>query len=69
MVDDLIKALTILRKYGNPPHPTHCEHDVLYIVGISPESVAEHDRNELDSLGFLADEIEECFKSYKYGSA
>jgi hypothetical protein len=23
-MDDLIKALQILRKYGNPEHPTHC---------------------------------------------
>jgi len=30
-MDDLIKALQILRKYGNPKYPTHCEHDTLYI--------------------------------------
>ena len=33
---DLIEALTILLKYGNPAHPTHCEHDELTICGIDP---------------------------------
>ena len=31
-MDDLIAALTILRKYGNPQWPTHCEHDILYVA-------------------------------------
>ena len=28
---NLIKALQIFLKYGNPKWPTHCEHDNLYI--------------------------------------
>lgn len=28
---DLVKALQILLKYGNPRNPLHCEHDILYI--------------------------------------
>jgi hypothetical protein len=70
-MDDLIKALTILRKYGNPKWPTHCEHDVLTIVDISPSQVSEEDKVELHSLGFVvANQFgEESFISYKFGSA
>ena len=39
----LIEALTILLKYGNPDYPTHCEHDVMYICGIEPEQVSEEE--------------------------
>jgi hypothetical protein len=31
-VENLIKALQIFLKYGNPDNPTHCEHDVLTVV-------------------------------------
>lgn len=68
-MDDLIKALTILRKYGNPNYPTHCEHDVL-TVGIDPADVSEEDLAELDELGFHpSDEYPDCFESYRFGSA
>ena len=30
-MENLIKALQILLKYGNPKRPTHCEHDELTI--------------------------------------
>ena len=36
-MEDLIKALQILLKYGNPSYPTHCEHDELRVHGIDPE--------------------------------
>lgn len=70
-MDDLIKALQILRKYGNPSYPTHCEHDVLTICGIKPQDVSDEDKNELDNLGFfISDEYgEEMFQSFKFGSA
>ena len=69
-MDDLIKALQILRKYGNPPHPTHCEHDILTVHGIDPDKVSEEDKKELDELGFgYGDQYgEQCFYSYKFGS-
>ena len=35
-MEDLIKALQILLKYGNPKYPTHCEHDELSFHGIEP---------------------------------
>lgn len=66
-MEDLIKALTILLKYGNPRNPTHCEHDELTInPEITPESVSEEDKKALKALGFREDG--ECFKSGRYGS-
>lgn len=66
---DLIEALTILLKYGNPRNPTHCEHDELTIVDIDPASVSDDDKKRLDKLGFFVDDSEECFKSFRFGSA
>jgi hypothetical protein len=70
-MDDLIKALQIFRKYGNPEYPTHCEHDRLMICGIDPDDVSEKDKIVLDKeLGFfIDDEDEPCFVSYRFGSA
>jgi len=68
---ELIEALQILNKYGNPEYPTHCEHDVLTICGIEPSTVSKEDKKKLDKLGFfISDEDgEECFQSFRYGSA
>ena len=66
-MDDLIQALQILRKYGNPEYPTHCEHDVLYVF-ISPDDVSEQDLKTLDDLGFFPSDDGEGFQSYKFGS-
>lgn len=52
-MEDLIKALQIFLKYGNPRNPTHCEHDVLTVY-INPEVVSDEDG--------------EHFISYRYGS-
>jgi hypothetical protein len=70
-MDDLIKALQILRKYGNPDYPTHCEHDTLYICGIDPLRVSIEDVAELNRLGFpVTSEFgAPQFYSHKYGSA
>lgn len=80
-MEDLIKALQILLKYGNPKYPTHCEHDELNIVGINPELISEEDKKELEILGFLIsiegvyDEEndytpdESKIYSFRYGSA
>jgi len=66
---DLIAALTILLKYGNPDHPTHCEHDIMYVCGINPEDVSAEDIKKLDELGFFVNEdFEDSFKSFRYGS-
>ncbi len=76
-MDDLIEALQIFRRYGNPPYPTHCEHDVMYIVGIQPRDVSEDDQATLKELGFFVaglggidyDPDEALFQSFKFGSA
>jgi hypothetical protein len=70
-MDDLIKALQIFRKYGNPSYPTHCEHDVMYIHGIDPDNVSVEDIKELSELGFLIgdDTGEPMFQSFKFGSS
>lgn len=64
-MDDLIEALTILRKYDNPKYPTHCEHDELFVC-VDPGLVSDQDIQRLDNLGFFTSE--EVFKSYKFGS-
>ena len=68
-MDDLIRALQILRKYGNPKYPCHCEHDQLYI-DISPELVSDEDKKQLDELGFISggDDYSEGFISFRFGS-
>lgn len=66
-MDELIKALTILRKYDNPTWPTHCEHDALY-VAVDPALVNEEDLKTLEELGFSPDGEEPHFISYKFGS-
>ena len=67
-MEDLIKALNILLKYGNPQNPTHCEHDVMRVM-IDPADVSEEDKKELDGLGFFPDDEFDCFQSFRYGSA
>jgi len=70
-VKDLIEALTLLLKYGNPRNPTHCEHDVLTICGIDPDKVSDADKKTLDKLGFIVsdEDGDPCFISFRYGSA
>lgn len=66
---DLIEALTIFLKYKNSYSPTHCEHDTLYVVGISQEKVSEEDTKRLNELGFSWDDSKDLWYSYRYGSA
>jgi hypothetical protein len=66
-MNDLINALQIFSKYGNPIRPTHCEHDALMISPeINPENVSGEDKETLQSLGFF--EHGDMFMSYKFGS-
>ena len=70
-MDELIRALQILRKYKHTSFPTHCEHDIMLISPkIDPDTVSEEDRAELDELGFhISTEYgEKMFASYKFGS-
>ena len=68
-MDDLIKALQILLKYGNPKWPTNCSHDVMAIMEIEPDKVSDEDIKELDRLGFFVSDEDGCFMSFKFGSA
>jgi|TARA_Y100000310_G_C20434739_1_gene693195 hypothetical protein len=65
---DLIKALQILLKYGNPKWPTWCGHDCLHICDIDDEKVSDEDKAELEKLGFIVDESEGGFMSFRFGS-
>ncbi len=63
---DLIEALTIFLKYGDPHHPTHCEHDELRVM-IEPELVGADDIARLRELSFVPD-FECGFRSSRFGS-
>lgn len=69
-MSDLIEALQILLKYGNPDYPTNCDVDVLMINEICPEDVSDEDKKKLEELGFFVSNAygEEIFMSYKFGS-
>ena len=68
-MEDLIKALQILLKYGNPDYPTACGHDELYIVGIDPSAISKEDIVELEKLSFIVDIETSEISSFKFGSA
>ena len=66
---DLIKALQIFLKYGNPEYPTNCSHYELAIMEIEPTKVSDEDKKELQVLGFEINEEEDYFYSFRFGSA
>jgi hypothetical protein len=66
-VDNLIEALTIMRKYANPQFPTNCTHDLLW-VDVDPKRVTPEDLARLEELGFDPDENEDGFNSTLFGS-
>jgi hypothetical protein len=69
-MNDLIEALQILAKYQKPTRwPTHCEHDVLYVMDVKKGAPSAEERIRLDELGFLWMDSEECWGSFRYGSA
>lgn len=70
-MEDLIKALQIFLKYGNPKYPTYCEHDILTIMEIDPSTVSPEDIKQLEELGFhvMNEYGEPAFSSYRFGSA
>lgn len=68
-MENLIKALQIFLKYANEPWPTHCEHDTLMVIGINKDSVSEEDTKLLDELGFFWSDENDCWVSFRYGSA
>lgn len=67
-LSELIQALEIAKKYGDPDSPTHCEHDELWLI-IDPALVSKEDKKKLKGLGFFVSKEDKCFKSFRYGSA
>jgi hypothetical protein len=65
-MQDLITALQIFLKYGNPMYPTDCEHNELF-VWIDPAIVSKEDKKELERLGFTPYEDKDIFHSYRFG--
>lgn len=65
----LIEALTIFLKYRDEEWPTNCEHDQLYIMGITRDEVSEEDQKRLWELDFIWSESDDCWISFRYGSA
>lgn len=69
-MNELIEALQILMKYGNPEYPTICTHDQLYITDeIKPRKVSKEDKARLKELGFEVDRELGQFYSFRFGSA
>ena len=65
---DLIEALAIFVQYKNQRNPTHCEHDVLWVVGISKDEVSAEDQKRLDELGFFYSESDDSWQSFRFGN-
>lgn len=66
---DLIEALTIFLKYRDEKWPTNCQHDELWIMGVTFDEVSDEDKKRLDELGFIFDDSDDGWKSFRYGSA
>jgi hypothetical protein len=65
-VKDLVEALTIFLKYSATA-ATHCERDVLMVVGVTEDDVSSQDAKRLDALGFFW--ADDCWQSFRHGSA
>ncbi len=68
-MENLIKALQIFLKYKNKAYPTHCEHDILMVVGITEDEITDEDKAELKKLDFFFNDEFDCWSSFHYGSA
>lgn len=68
-MEDLIEALQIFLKYKNAVYPTNCSHDVMAIMEVQEDDISKEDLLRLDELGFFWSSSDDCFISFKYGSA
>lgn len=66
-MDELIKALQLMRTKANPSSPTHCEHDELTVC-VDPALFTSEEIDQLDEWGFH-DNGDAGFYSFRYGSA
>ena len=67
-MEQLIEALQIFLKYGNPDYPTDCRDETLFIIDIHVDDVSKEDVETLYKLGFFWSGEEEGFKSFRFGS-
>jgi hypothetical protein len=68
-MSDLIKALQIFLKYGDPRWPSLCEHCMFLLVSYrDKEIISEEDQKDLDKLGFIFIEEYGCWGSTRFGS-
>ena len=67
---DLIEGLQILAKVQTSEiSPLHCEHDTLHVLA-DPRRLSAAELDHLDGLGFhAADDPDEGFWSFRFGSA
>lgn len=67
-MDDLIEALTIFRKYGNPRSPVFCGHDQIFVnIQTGPDQMTPGDADRLEALSFTHDG-DMGWTSYRFGS-
>lgn len=65
---DLIEAIEIFLKYTGEDvqYPTFCEHDALHFA--IDINVSDEDRLRLDKLGFMENQDEGGWVSFRFGS-
>jgi hypothetical protein len=68
-MQDLIKALQIFAKYTDAYAPLHCSYDKLTICEVSIDDMHSDDIAAVQALGFDWDEGEDCWYSFRFGSA
>ena len=68
-MEDLIQALSIFARYTKAYAPTHCEHDVFYVVGVGKDTPSAEEKNRLETLGFFWSEDNNAWASFRFGSA
>jgi hypothetical protein len=64
---DLIEALQIFAKYGDPENPTHCEHDELFVHVVDAKEMSAEDLTRLEELSFTPSDGG-GFSSFRFGS-
>lgn len=73
-LDRIDKLAENLSEPGRPATragaPTHCEHNVFMVagIGVGARTVSEDDAVRLKALGFLVDDGNDCWVSYRFGS-
>lgn len=65
----LIEALNIFLTYRDVQFPTHCEHDILMVVGFTEDEISKEDKTRLAELHFEWNGEYDCWSSFMFGSA